>query len=176
MNLAGKGLAQFLTKNLGPVTKSVLPGTALNTGFGLLTGGPVAGLTFAATDFATSVPATLLGRYAARNIKNKNLRGLVEGAANVAGSLTGTELGSNILMGGQQQQIAQQIEQRSAINQLPLYEQIGDLAPGTQYQTTGLPSSQPFEELLNQMPRNSWMQYLDSADQAMLQGVINPRL
>ena len=176
MNLAGKGLAQFLTKNLGSVTKAVLPGTALNAGFGLLTGGPAAGLTFAATDFATSVPATLLGRYAGRNIKDKNIRGLIEGGANVAGSLTGTELGSRLLMGGQQQQIAQQIEQRSVVNQLPLYEQIGELAPGTQYQTAGLPSSQPFEELLNQMPRNSWMQYLDPADQAMLQGAVNPRL
>lgn len=176
MKLAGKELAKFLTKNLGSATKSVLPGTALSAGFGALTGGPAAGLTYGVTDVLGSLPATLLGRYAARNIKDKNLRGLVEGAANVAGSFAGAELGSRILMGGQPQQIAQQIEQRSAINQLPLYEQIGELAPGTQYQTAGLPSSQPFEELLNQMPRNSWMQYLDPADQAMLQGAINPRL
>ena len=176
MNLAGKGLAQFLTKNLGSTVKSVLPGTALSAGFGALAGGPAAGLTYGVTDVLGSVPATLLGRYAARNIKREGVRNLVEGAANVAGSLAGAEVGSRILMGGQPQQIAQQIEQRSVVNQLPLYEQIGELAPGTQYQTAGLPSSQPFEELLNQMPRNSWMQYLDPADQAMLQGAINPRL
>lgn len=170
MNLAGKGLAQFLTKNLGPVTKSVLPGTALNTGFGLLTGGPVAGLTFGAADFATSVPATLLGRYAARNIKNENVRGLVEGAANVAGSLAGTELGSNILMAGQPQQIAQQIEQRSIVNQLPLYQQLNELAPGTQYQM--LPSPQPFEALLNDAITES----LNPIERTLLQNSMNARL
>lgn len=174
MKLAGLG--RFISQNIGGVAKSVLPGTALSAGFGVLAGGPQAGLVYGATDLIGSLPATMLGRYAARNIKNKDLQGLVEGAANVGGSIGGAMLGSQLLSGGQQQQIAQQIEQRSVVNQLPLYEQISELAPGTQYQTAGLPSSQPFEELLNQMPRNSWMQYLDPADQAMLQGAVNPRL
>lgn len=172
MQLAGSWLA----KNIGPVVKSVLPGTALSAGFGLFSSGSKAALTYGATDVLGSVPATLLGRYAGRNIKREGVRNLIEGAANFAGSMTGAELGNTILMGGQPQQIAQQIEQRSVVNQLPLREQINELARGTQYQTAGLPSSQPFENLLNQMPRNSWMQYLDPADQAMLQGAINPRL
>jgi len=174
MKLAGLG--KFIGQNIGAVAKNVVPGTALSAGFGMLAGGPQAGLVYGATDLLGSLPATMLGRYAARNIKSKGMRNAVEGAANLAGSLGGSMLGTQLLYGGQPQQIAQQIEQRSAINQLPLYEQIGELAPGTQYQTAGLPSSQPFEELMNQMPRNTWMQYLDPADQAMLQGAINPRL
>ena len=176
MKLAGKGLAQFLTKNLGSVTKAVLPGTALNAGFGLLTSGPVGGLTFAATDFATSLPATLLGRYAGRNIKDKNIRGLVEGGANVAGSLTGTELGSRLLMGGQQQQIAQQIEQRSVVNQLPLTEQLAERSPGTNFQTVGLSPRAEFEQLLNQGPRNTFAAYFSPEDQLLLQQMTSPRM
>lgn len=172
MSLAGR----WLSKNLGSVAKSVLPGTVLSAGFGLLGGGPKGALAFGASDFATSLPATLLGRYAAQNLKNSTARKAVEYGANIAGTLAGNEIGAALLMGGQPQQIAQQIEQRSVVNQLPLTDQIYDLSPGTQYQIAGLPDSQPFEELLNQMPSASWMKYLDPADQAMLQGVINPRL
>lgn len=174
MKLAG--LRKFIGENIGSVTKNVLPGTALSAGFGMLAGGPTAGLTYAATDVLGSLPATMLGRYAARNIKSPGVRNAIEGVANVAGSIGGTILGSELLAGGQQQQIAQQIEQRSVVNDMPLASQISELSPGTQYQLTGLPSSQPFEQLLSQMPRNSWTQYLSPEDQAMLQGVINPRL
>ena len=163
----------WLSKNLGSVVKSVLPGTALNAGFGAFAAGPKGALAFGLSDLATSLPATLLGRYASRNIPNKTTRGLIEGGANIAGSLVGTELGSSILMAGQPQQIAQQIEQRSVVNQLPLNQQLTELSPGTQYQ---LADPQHFENLLNQMPRNQWMQYLSPEDQAMVQGVLNPRL
>lgn len=170
--LAGRWLSQ----NLGPVLKSVLPGTALSAGFGLLAGGPKEALVYGASDVVGALPLTLLGRYGARNIKNEGVRNAIEGGANIVGSIGGTMLGASVLQAGQPQQIAQQVEQRSLVNDLPLTEQEADLSPGTQYQIKGLPSSQPFEELLSQMPRNSWMQYLDPADQAMLQGAINPRL
>jgi hypothetical protein len=173
MKLAG--LRKFIGENIGSVTKNVLPGTALSAGFGMLAGGPTAGLTYAATDVLGSLPATMLGRYAARNVKNPGVRNAIEGVANVGGSIAGSVLGAELLSGGQQQQIAQQIEQRSVVNDMPLASQIAELSPGTQYQTTGLPSSQPFEELLSQMPRSSWMQYLSPEDQAMLQGAINLR-
>lgn len=172
MALAGK----WLSKNIGSALKSVLPGTALSAGFGTLAAGPQGGLVYGATDLIGSLPATLLGRYAGRNIKNKDVRGFVEGAANIAGSIGGSMLGAELMAGGQPQQIAQQIEQRSVVNQMPLVDQIYDLSPGTQYQMAGLPSGQPFEELLSQVPSASWMKYLDPADQAMLQGAINPRL
>jgi hypothetical protein len=173
MKLAG--LRKFIGENIGSVTKNVLPGTALSAGFGMLAGGPTAGLTYAATDVLGSLPATILGRYAARNVKNPGVRNAIEGVANVGGSIAGSVLGAELLSGGQQQQIAQQIEQRSVVNDMPLASQIAELSPGTQYQTAGLPSSQPFEDLLSQMPRSSWMQYLSPEDQAMLQGAINLR-
>lgn len=144
MQLAGS----WLSKNIGPVLKSVLPGTALSAGFGLMGGGPKAAAIYGATDVLGSLPATLLGRYAGRNIKNEGLRNMVEGAANIAGSLAGAELGTNLLMGGQQQQIAQQIEQRSLVNDLPLLQQEVNLAPGTQYQVSGLNPGTEFQELL----------------------------
>lgn len=165
----------WLSKNLGSVVKSVLPGAALNAGFGAFAAGPKGALAFGLSDLATSLPATLLGRYAARNVPNKTARDLIEGGANIAGSLVGTELGSSILMAGQPQQIAQQIEQRSVVNQLPLNQQLAELSPGTQYQLP-LADPQHFENLLNQMPRNQWMQYLSPEDQAMVQGVLNPRM
>ena len=170
--LAGK----WLRENLGSVIKAVLPGTALTAGFGALGAGPKGAVVYGLSDLATSVPATLLGRYAGRNIKNETMRNVIEGGANIAGSLVGTELGSAVLTAGQPQQIAQQIEQRSVVNQMPLVDQISELSPGTQYQMSGLPSSKSFEELLNQSQGSSWMQYLDPADQAMLQGAIRPRL
>lgn len=144
MNLAGSWLA----KNIGPVVKSVLPGTALSAGFGLLGAGPKAALTYGATDILGSVPATLLGRYAGRNIKSQGLRNLVEGGANIAGSMAGAELGTSMLLGGQPQQIAQQVEQRSLINQMPLTQQEVNLSPGTQYQLTGLNPGAEFQDLL----------------------------
>lgn len=174
MKLAGLG--KFISQNIGATTRGVLPGTALNAAFGAMSAGPQGGLIFGLSDLATSVPASLLGRYAGRNIKSKGTRDLIEGGANLGGVLLGNELGRAVLMAGQPQQIAQQIEQRSVVNDLPLASQISELSPGTQYQLTGLPSSQPFEQLLSQMPRNSWTQYLSPEDQAMLQGVINPRL
>jgi hypothetical protein len=164
MQLAGSWLA----KNIGPVVKSVLPGTALSAGFGLLSSGPKAALTYGATDVLGSVPATLLGRYAGRNIKREGVRNLIEGAANFAGSMTGAELGNTILMGGQPQQMAQQIEQRSLVNRYPLSTQAGDLAYGTQYQLTGLPDPTRFNQLLANQ--------LSPMERQLLQGALVPQV
>lgn len=155
MKLAGS----WLSKNIGPVLKSVLPGTALSSGYGLFAGGPKAALTYGVTDVLGSTPATLLGRYAGRNIKNENVRGFVEGAANFAGSMVGSEIGTSLLMGGQPQQIAQQIEQRSVVNHLPLLQQELNLSPGTQYQLSGLSPGADFQKLL--------LQQLNPTEQAL---------
>lgn len=164
MRLAGS----WLSKNIGPVTKSVLPGTALAAGFGTLAGGPQMGATYAVTDVIGSIPATLLGRYLGRNIKNEGTRNLVEGAANLAGSLAGSELGNAIIQGGQAQQMAQQIEQRSLVNRYPLAEQAGDLAYGTQYQLTGLPDPTQFNQLL--------AQELSPMERQLFQGALVPKV
>lgn len=164
MRLAGS----WLSKNIGPVLKSVLPGTALSSGFGLIGGGPKAALTYGVTDVLGSVPATLLGRYMGRNIKNEGARNFVEGATNIAGSFVGAELGTSLLQGGQPQQMAQQIEQRSIVNRFPLAQQAGELAYGTQYQLTGLPDASQFNQLL--------MQELNPMERQLLQGALVPRI
>lgn len=174
MKLAGLG--KFITQNLGSVTKNVLPGTALSAGFGLLAEGPKAGLVYGATDLLGSLPATMLGRYAGRNIKSEGLRNAIEGGANLAGSLAGSVVGSNILYGGQPQQIAQQIEQRSVVNQLPLAEQLVERSPGTNFQTVGLSPRAEFEQLLNQGPRSTWATYLSPEDQLILQEMTRTRI
>ena len=163
MRLAGS----WLSKNIGPVVKSVLPGTALTAGFGTLGGGPQAGAVYAATDILGSVPATLLGRYLGKDIKNKGVRNFIEGAANFAGSLAGAEVGGSIIQGGQAQQMAQQIEPRSLVNRYPLGVQAGDLAYGTQYQLTGLPDPTQFQQLL--------AQELNPMERQLLQGALVPR-
>ena len=58
----------------------------------------------------------------------------------------------------------QQLLQRSAINQLPVEQQL--VSPGTQFQMAGLPDPRSFEQLLNR--RNSWMQYLSPEDQQLI--------
>jgi len=163
MRLAGS----WLSKNIGPVLKSVLPGTGLTAGFGMLGGGPQAAATYAATDILGSVPATLLGRYVGKDIKNQGVRNFVETASNIAGSLAGAELGGAIIQNGQAQQMAQQIEQRSVLNRLPLTEQAGELAYGTQYQLTGLPDPTQFNQLL--------AQELNPMERQLLQGALVPR-
>ena len=62
----------------------------------------------------------------------------------------------------------QQLLQRSAINQLPVEQQL--VSPGTQFQMAGLPDPGDFEQLLNR--RNSWMQYLSPEDQQIVAGVL----
>lgn len=90
----------------------------------------------------------------------------LETPLNIATTIgTGYLVNPLIYGSGQGQQISQQIEQRSLVNQLPLQEQL--LAPGTQFQTAGLPTGDQFQQLLNQ--RGSWTQYLNPEDQKLLQ-------
>lgn len=173
MKLAGLG--KFISQNIGGVAKNVLPGTALSAGFGALAGGPQGALVYGATDLLGSLPATMLGRYAARNIKSQGLRNAIEGGANLAGSLGGSLVGSQLLYGGQPQQIAQQIEQRSVVNQLPLEEQLLERSPGTNFQTVGLSPRAEFEQLLNRMPAGGISPYLSQEDQMIIQQLTGGR-
>jgi len=175
-------LINYISKNTPEVAKSVLPGSLLAGGFGLMDG-PAAAVTYGVADLATALPLTLGARALGSRIQKpilgvspKALQGGLETVANIGGSLGSTVLASNLLYGNQysqQQQLNQQIEQRSAINALPLEQQI--VSPGTQFQTAGLPSGEDFQNLLNQR-RGNWMQYLTPEDQQLIAGVISTKI
>jgi len=176
---AFQGILNLIKKN-PDVIKEAGMSAALTTGIGALTGDIPGALKYGLADFALSYPATLAVRglrpkpsTSVIDVKTGKLiekpgRSALEVPANIGASvLSGiavSSLDSPAVM-GQQQQMAQQIEQRSMINQLPLPEQ--NLSPGTQFQMTGLPPIDNFQNLLNK--RNNWTQYLSPQDQALIQ-------
>ncbi len=134
-------LLGFVGRNAGDVAKSVVPGSALAAGFGLLEG-PTAAATYGLMDLAAAFPATMAARGLTRNVKNPLVRGTVENVANIGASLGSTVAASNLLYGNrpvptdmsQSQQIMQEMGQRAAINKLDVQA----VAPGTQFQTAGI--------------------------------------
>lgn len=175
-------LSNYVARNAPEVAKAVVPGSLLAGAFGLLDG-PGAAAAYGAADFAAAFPLTLGARALGSRIKSpilglqpKAIQGGLETVANIGGSIGSTVLASNLLYGNQysqQQQLNQQLEQRSLINQLPEEQQL--VSPGTQFQMAGLPDHRQFEQLLNQR-RGNWMQYLSPEDQELLASTISPRL
>lgn len=168
-------LLNFVGKNAGDVAKSVLPGSALAAGFGLLEG-PGAALTYGLADAAVAMPATLAARALGTkitkpilSIQPQTLRNALETTANVGASIGSTVAASNLLYGNrpvtptnmsQEQQLMQQMTQRADVNNL----QVQAVAPGTQFQTAGL-------EFLNDYTKRGqqgMQQYLSSQDAALL--------
>jgi hypothetical protein len=145
-------LAQFAGKNKD-IVGNVATGSALTAGFGLLGGGPKAAAAYGAADFLTAYPATLLARKLGSKITKpvlgispKTLQGGLETVANLGASVispgivdavAGKALYPETAQGNvlQQQQIAQQMEQRVAVNGLQQPELV---SPGTQFQMQGL--------------------------------------
>lgn len=174
-------LLNFVGRNLPRTVAEAAPGTLLSAGFGLLEG-PGAAVAYGLGDLAGSVPAVLGAKALGTRIKKpilgikpETIRTGLEGTANVVGSLGGAMVTSNLLYNNpysQTAQIQQQVEQRSLTNQLPLDQQL--VSPGTNFQMAGLPDSGEFEQLLNH--RGNWMQYLSPEDQALVSGVVAPRL
>lgn len=182
--MAGKagvfqGILNLIKRN-PDVVKEAGISAALTTGIGALTGDIPGALKYGAADFALSYPATL----AVRALRPKPTRRIIDADTGKVTEQPGrsalevpVNIGASVLSGvavsaldspaqyGQQQQVAQQIEQRSLINQLPLQEQL--VAPGTQFQMAGLPPGDEFQRLLNQ--RGNWTQYLSPQDQALVQ-------
>jgi len=161
-------LLSFVGRNAGDVAKSVLPGSLLAGGFGMLEG-PGAALTYGLADAAAAFPATMAARALTRNVKTPWIKGAAENTANIGASLGSTLVASNLLYGNQalapqSQQIAQQVEQRALVNNLG---QVQLLSPGTNFQMAGMPDPENFQQLLNQ--RNNWTQYLSPEDQALIQ-------
>jgi hypothetical protein len=84
---------------------------------------------------------------------------------NIAASIGAGYLTAPLIYGtGQQQQIAQQVEQRALVNNLQTPQLLSE---GTNFQLSGLPDPKNFEQLLNQ--RSNWQQYLSPEDQALIQ-------
>jgi hypothetical protein len=125
----------------------------LTAGFGLLSGGPKAAAAYGAADFLAAYPATLLARKLGSKITKpvmgidpKTVRGGLETVANLGASIVspiavdavaGKALYPETAQGNvlQQQQIAQEMEQRAAINGLQTPQLV---SPGTQFQMQGL--------------------------------------
>jgi hypothetical protein len=157
-------LLNFVGRNAGDVAKSVVPGSLLAGGFGLLES-PAAALTYGAADLAAAFPATMLARGLTRNVKTPWVRGAAENVANIGASLGSTVAASNLLYGGstplptQTQQITQELGQRAELNNLTTQA----VAPGTQFQTAGLEFLQDYRR---QMP--GFANYLSVQDLAIL--------
>jgi len=169
------GFAQLLKD----VAKPALMSGGLATGLSLLSGAtPLQALASGAVDVGADVIALgglrALRPNAYKPIRTKNLdtgeEKVVQGThrfetpVNIAASIGAGYVTSPLIYGtGQQQQIAQQIEQRALVNNLQTPQL---LANDTNFQLTGLPMHHNFQEYLNQ--RNNWQQYLSSEDQALV--------
>lgn len=157
-------LLNFVGRNAGDVAKSVVPGSLLAGGFGLLES-PAAGLTYGLADLAAAFPATMAARGLTRNVKQPWIRGTAENVANIGASLGSTVAASQLLYGGatpmptQTQQIAQELEQRADVNNLMTQQ----VAPGTQFQTAGLEFLQNYRRQMPQLPN-----YYSAEDLALL--------
>lgn len=149
MRFAGKN--KDLVANVGA-------GSALSAGFGLMSGGPVAGLAYGLGDIATALPLTALARkvrppksrrveVAPGKFESELVPSRLEAAANIGGSLI-APFATEAVLGGlmrppsvepvvasQDQQIMQQMMQRQAINNLQVPQAV---APGTQFQAQGI--------------------------------------
>lgn len=171
------GFAQLLRG----VAKPALTSGALATGMSLLGGAnPLQALASGAVDVGADVitlgalrklapkayqARTLIDKKTGKEIVQQGSHPL-ETPLNIGASIGAGYLTAPLIYGtGQQRQIAQQIDQRALINQMPMDEQM--LSPGTQFQTVGLPSPKEFETFLNQ--QNNWTQYLSPEDLAVLQ-------
>ena len=164
--MLGNALKSIL-KTLGGETSrgaaaEALPGAGLNLALGMLSGGPKAGLAYGAGDFLLNYPLVALARKISPPLKTevKNvLTGVVkevpvpsglERGVNFAASLGSAPLVDYVTQGSlypqiqpqavsQLEQEQQQLLQRQAINR---QQQAQQLAPGTMYQTVGLPRFQ----------------------------------
>lgn len=159
MRLAGLG--KFFAKNKD-IAANVGTGSAYAGAFGTLAGGPGVGIGSALVDFGVTYPLTALARKI-RPPKQSTTNFIrtpdgkytpapeyskLESAANLGGSLLSAGLSAGLMPGmpieptvsSQDQTLYHQMLQRQVINELQVPQAV---APGTQFQTTGI-------EFLNQ--------------------------
>jgi len=152
-------LLSYAAKNKD-VVGSVAAGSALSAGFGLMAGGPGAGLAYGLGDLVTALPLTLGARklrppkstgrrieVAPGKFEAEIVPSRLESAANIGGSLISPFLTESLVGGlmtqpqptptqiSQEQQIMQQMMQRQGINDLQVPQAV---APGTQFQAQGI--------------------------------------
>jgi|DEB19_MinimDraft_3_1074340.scaffolds.fasta_scaffold00249_9 hypothetical protein len=180
---AGVAFGQLLKQIAAPALTS-----GALSGFVSLLGGASPGQAAASSLLDTAASAGSIGllrklrpkSYSTQRIKDLdtgevntvNKTSKLETPLNIAASLGTSYVTAPLIYGGQQEQIEQQILQRSLVNNLPLEQEIASLSPGTQYQ---LPEAQ-FQQLLNQVPNSSWMQHLTPQEQEELISALNPRM
>jgi len=150
-------LLQYAKKNKDLV-QNVGTGSALSAGFGMMAGGPVAGLAYGAGDLAVALPLTAAARKlrppktrrvetSPGQFQEENIPSRLETAANLGGSLV-SPFATEALIGGlmpqpqviptqmsQEQQLMQQMMQRQEVNNLQVPQAV---APGTQFQAQGI--------------------------------------
>lgn len=175
--------SQFLKQIAAPALTS----GAMATGYSLLMGAnPFQALLSGLADTGASALAVGTvrklrpGSYGTQRIKDLETglvntvekRSKLETPANIVTSLGTSFVTAPLIYGGQQEQIAQQLQQRSVVNQLPMDLQLQSVAPGTMNQV----SATQFEQLLNQVSNRSWKDYLDPEDQQLISGILNPQL
>ena len=154
--------AALASKTSRQAAVEALPGAGLNMAMGMLAGGPKAGLAYAGGDFLLNYPLVALARKispavekeikdVATGVVTKQLvPSSLEKGVNFAASLGSTPLVDYVTQGSlypqvqpqavsQLEQEQQQLLQRQAINH---QQQAQQLAPGTMYQTAGLPRFQ----------------------------------
>lgn len=161
------------------VAKPALTSGALATGVSLLSGANLlqalaSGAVDVGADFITLGALRKLApeAYQARTLIDKKTGKEIvqqgshpmETPLNIGASIGAGYLTAPLIYGtGQQQQIAQQIEQRALVNNLQTPQL---LANYTNFQLSGLPMHHNFQEYLNQ--RNNWQQYLSPEDQELV--------
>lgn len=148
-----KSITRALTSETSRgAAKASLQGAGINLGLGLLTSGPKAGAAYAAGDFLLNYPAVALARKIApgKMVEGIHHPSWLENSVNLGASLASGPLVDYVTQGSlypqvqpqavsQLEQEQQQLLQRQAINQ---QQQAQQLAPGTMYQTAGLPRFQ----------------------------------
>lgn len=176
--------SQFLKQLVGPSLTS----GALTAGVSLIGGAnPFQALLSGLVDAGASAAAVggvrklRPGSYGTQRVKDLNTGEIktiqntsrLETPVNIATSLGTSFVTAPLIYGGQQEQIAQQLQQRTVVNQLPLDQQLAGVAPGTMSQVSGA----EFEQLLNQLPqRSSWLNYLDPEDRQLIASALKPSL
>ncbi len=150
-------VGSYLNRNKDLV-RNVGMGSALSAGFGMMGGGPAAGLAYGLGDFAVALPLTAAARkvsppkkrrveVAPGKFEEELVPSALENAANLGGSIV-SPLATQAFLGGmmpgpqvtptqvsQEQQLMQQMMQRQAVNDMQVPQAV---APGTQFQAQGI--------------------------------------
>jgi len=177
------GFGQLLKQVAGPsLTSGALAGglsllTGANPLQALLSGAADAGASAASLGALRKLQPKAYGTQRLKDVETGEIKTVqktspLEIPVNIAASLGTSYATAPLIYGGQQEQIAQQLGQRSVVNHLPLEQELANLSPGTMSQVPGA----QFQQLLNRASQNSYTQYLSPQEQELLASGLNPRM